>query len=502
MDKSVLDIAIVGGGINGAGIAADAAGRGLAVGLYEAADFASATSSASSKLIHGGLRYLEHFEFCLVRQSLAEREILLKKAPFLIKPMRFCLPHQSHLRPAWQIRIGLLLYDNLARRIRLPASKCIYFGANSVLKREITLGFEYSDCWVDDARLVILNIIQASLNNAEVRNRCRVEKVERHEGLWKLDILDLFTHKKFTRFSRVLINSTGPWAEQFLKIGASIISPQSMRLVKGSHLIVPKVYEEDRAYILQNKDNRIVFIIPYLDKFSIIGTTDIEYNGDPRQVEIDENETDYLLDIYNQYFKYQLDKNDVISSFSGVRPLYGDTSDIAQQVTREHRLELDMNEGNAPLLSVFGGKLTTYRTLAQSAVDKLAPFFPKMKTAWTEKSLLPGAENIRSHKEIEQVLFDKYSWIDSFTAHRIATAYGNRVWLWLENVYSQADLGLVFGCGLTQKEIDYLIDFEFVQCADDLLWRRTKLALYLDFEQQKKVDEYIKSKKSNRSDSL
>lgn len=491
MNESVLDVAVVGGGINGAGIAADASGRGLKVGLYEAGDFASATSSASSKLIHGGLRYLEQHEFQMVRKSLAEREVMLKKAPFIVWPMRFCLPHRPHLRPAWIIRIGLFLYDNLSRRTSLPASKHVHFGVNSVLKSEITQGFEYSDCWGDDARLVILNIIDAAERGAEVRNRCKVIKVERVDGLWQLDIIDLQTKICFQRRCKVLVNAAGPWVNQFFDLSSSIASPCSIRLVKGSHLVVPKVYQQNLAYILQNHDDRIVFVLPYLDRFSIIGTTDIEYHGDPHNVTISEDETTYLIDIYNDYFNHQLSRDDVIWTFSGVRSLCDNTSQSAQLLTRDYLLEMDAPQGVAPLLSIFGGKITTYRVLAQAAVDKLTAFFPEIGPTWTENSVLPGGENIGSYTDVEQQLVQRFTWMDSFTAHRLASTYGSRVWVWLQDVTENADLGRIFGQGLTQKEVDYLIDVELVQCAEDLLWRRTKLGLYLDCNQQQILSEYI-----------
>lgn len=491
MSESVLDVAVVGGGINGAGIAADASGRGLKVGLYEADDFASATSSASSKLIHGGLRYLEHYEFRLVRKALAEREIMLKKAPFIVWPMRFCLPDRPHFRPAWMIRAGLFLYDNLGQRTRLPASQHIVFDNDSVLKREISQGFMYSDCWGDDARLVIVNIMDAAERGAEVRNRCKVLKAERIDGLWQLDILDLQTQHHFQRTSKVLVNAAGPWVNQFFNLSLSITSPCAIRLVKGSHLVVPRVHDQDLAYILQNQDGRIVFVLPYLDRFSIIGTTDVEFTGDPRKVEIDDDEFTYLLGVYNQHFQHQLCRNDVVWTFSGVRSLYDDLSQSPQMLTRDYILKMDNPENQAPLLSVFGGKLTTYRVLAQAAVNKFSGYFPKIGPAWTAKSVLPGGENIESYTDVEHELSQRFSWMDTFTVHRLASTYGSRVWVWLVDVIENTDLGRIFGQGLSQKEVDYLIEVEFVQCAEDLLWRRTKLGLYLSQSQQNELSEYI-----------
>lgn len=487
----VLDVIVVGGGINGAGIAADAAGRGLKVGLYEAADFASATSSASSKLIHGGLRYLEHYEFRLVSEALAEREVLLKKAPFLAWPMRFRLPHRPHLRPAWMIRIGLFLYDHLGKRTTLPASKGIRFGDSSVLKTDITKGFEYSDCWVDDARLVMLNVMDAAERGAEVRNRCKVVKAGRQGGLWHVEIQDTLTGEILIRNAKVLVNAAGPWVKAFYDESTSLKSPRGIRLIKGSHIVVPRVHSEEVAYILQNEDGRIVFVLPYLDRFSIIGTTDVEYKGDPRDVAIEQQEIDYILSVYNQHFKRPLSSDDVVWTYSGVRPLCDDESDSPQAITRDYTLDLDDNGGDAPMLSIFGGKLTTYRKLARAAVNKLAPFFPDMGPDWTADQVLPGGEGIAGFDDVKQQLKREYPWMDVFTAHRLATTYGSRVWVWLDGVKTAADLGIDFGEGLTQKEVDYLMASEYVQRAEDLLWRRTKLGLYLNNAQQSALSDYI-----------
>ncbi|WP_407331705.1 glycerol-3-phosphate dehydrogenase [Enterovibrio sp. 27052020O] len=487
----MLDILVVGGGINGAGIAADAAGRGLKVGLFEADDFASATSSASSKLIHGGLRYLEHYEFRLVSEALAEREVLLRKAPFLAWPMRFRLPHRPHLRPAWMIRAGLFLYDHLGKRTSLPASKGIKFGEESVLKPEITQGFEYSDCWVDDARLVVLNIMDAAEHGAEVRNRCKVTKATRMAGHWEVEIVDQLTQARFIRHCKVLVNAAGPWVKQFYDDSTELTSPRGIRLIKGSHIVVPKVHNESAAYILQNEDGRIVFVLPYLDCFSLIGTTDVEHHDDPRKASIDDNEIAYLLKVYNQHFTKELTREDVVWTYSGVRPLCDDESDSPQAVTRDYTLELDGNGGNAPILSVFGGKLTTYRKLAQAAVNKLQPFFADMDKPWTADSVLPGGEGIASFSDVESALAHRFRWMDAMTVNRLATTYGARVWVWLDNIEQQSDLGQDFGGGLTQKEIDYLMATEYVQTAEDLLWRRTKLGLYLTQQEQHQVADYV-----------
>ena len=490
-NSQILDLIVIGGGINGTGIAADAAGRGLSVGLYEADDFASATSSASSKLIHGGLRYLEHYEFRLVAEALAEREVLLKKAPHIAKPMRFRLPHQPHLRPAWMIRAGLFLYDHLGKRTTLAASKGLSFGAESVLVPTIKQGFEYSDCWVDDARLVILNAMEAVNHGAEVRNRCRVEKAIRDGDIWRVTIKDVLTGATFQRCAHGLVNATGPWVKSFYDQKTDLTSPRNIRLIKGSHIVVPRVHDQPQAYILQNEDNRIVFVIPYLDRFSVIGTTDVEYHGDPREVAIDEQEIDYLLEVYNNHFVHQCQRDDVVWNWSGVRPLCDDESDSPQAVTRDYTLELEQQADEAPLLSVFGGKLTTYRKLAESALEKLAPFYTKMGSPWTKDSYLPGGSAEFDGNKLAIRLQQQYPWLDEFTCQRMAHNYGSCVDKLFAGINDEADMGQHFGEGVYQCELDYLIAYEFVQTAADALWRRSKLGLYLTAAQQQLIGDYI-----------
>ncbi|MGF1685221.1 glycerol-3-phosphate dehydrogenase [Photobacterium japonica] len=487
----ILDVIVVGGGINGAGIAADAAGRGLRVGLYEGQDFASATSSASSKLLHGGLRYLEHYEFRLVAEALAEREVLLKKMPHIARPMRFRLPHRPHLRPAWMIRAGLFLYDHLGKRTTLPASEGIRFGDASVLHPHMTQGFEYSDCWVDDARLVILNVMEVAERGGEVRNRCRVEQAVQENDLWRVTVRDMLTGARFERYAHALVNAAGPWVSAFYDQGLTLPSPYGIRLIKGSHIVVPRVHDEPQAYILQNDDQRIVFVIPYLDKFSMIGTTDVEYHGDPREVAIDQNEIRYLLDVYNAHFTRPLTEADVVWTCSGVRPLCDDESDSPQAITRDYTLTLQQDGEQAPLLSIFGGKLTTYRKLAESAMAKLAPFFPAMGQPWTAQSTLPGGEIDGDLTAYRAQLALRYPWVEATTLQRWVSSYGCRVERLLADISSEAAMGQHFGAGLYACELDYLMAEEFVQQADDALWRRSKLGLYLDATQQQAVAEYI-----------
>ena len=495
--SSTLDLIVIGGGINGAGIAADAAGRGLNVGLYEANDFASATSSASSKLIHGGLRYLEHYEFRLVSEALAEREVLLRKAPHVAQPMRFRLPHRPFLRPAWMIRCGLFLYDNLGKRTTLPGSKTVNLAKSGLLKPEMKTGFEYSDCWVDDARMVLLNVLAAKENNAEVRNYCRVEKAHREGGIWHVTILDVMTNQRFERKAKALVNAAGPWVKQFFDDGLEQASPRNIRLIKGSHIVVPRIHDEPQAYILQNKDNRIVFMIPYLDKFSIIGTTDLEYKGDPRNVAIDDVEVDYLIDIVNQHFVKQLGREDVVWTYSGVRPLCDDESDSPQAITRDYTLELDAELDQAPLLSIFGGKLTTYRKLGEAALKKLEPHLTNMGAPWTANNTLPGGNFSCSREQLAKMIHTKYPWASEALLLRYVTQFGTYTWKLLEGADSEADLGIQFSSeahGVYQVEIDYLINEEMAMTDEDILWRRTKLGLYMSESEQQAVTDYLKEK--------
>ncbi|MGO2342380.1 glycerol-3-phosphate dehydrogenase [Vibrio litoralis] len=491
--NTVLDIIVVGGGINGAGVAADAAGRNLKVGLYESSDFASATSSASSKLIHGGLRYLEHYEFRLVSESLAEREVLLKKAPHIAKPMRFRLPHRPFLRPAWMIRSGLFLYDHLGKRTTLKGSHGVDFRSTNVLKEEMVKGFEYSDCWVDDARLVLLNIQQAEQHGAEIKNYCHVEKAERVGDLWHVTLLDKRTNTRFTRQSHALVNATGPWVRSFITDNMDAQSPYGIRLIKGSHIIVPKIHNEPQAYILQNDDQRIVFVIPYLEDYSLIGTTDVEYKGDPRQVAIDEQEINYLIDVVNKHFIHQISPEDVVSTYSGVRPLCDDESDSPQAITRDYTLSLEQEGEEAPLLSIFGGKLTTYRKLAESAMKQLSPFFPQMGDSWTAESVLPGGQGYDENL-LTMKLRQQCPWMKDKTLRRYCHQYGVQAREMLKGITSESEMGQHFGQGVYQCEVDYLLEHEYAHTAEDILWRRTKLGVVLSQVEQALVNDYIEQK--------
>jgi len=484
------DLAVIGGGINGVGIAADAAGRGLKVFLCEKDDLASHTSSASSKLIHGGLRYLEHYEFRLVREALAEREVLLAKAPHIVKPMRFVLPHRPHLRPAWMIRAGLFLYDHLGKRKRLGASRSLRFGADSALKPSITRGFEYADCWVDDARLVALNAMSAREHGADIRTRTRCLGAKRVGNLWHVEIQNADGTSQ-TLHARALVNAGGPWVSSFIKDDLQLDAPYGIRLIQGSHLIVPRLYDGEHAHILQNEDQRIVFAIPYLDRFTLIGTTDREYTGDPAKVRITDEETDYILKVVNAHFNRQVSRDDILHTYSGVRPLCNDESDNPSAVTRDYTLALSTSAGQAPLLSVFGGKLTTYRKLAESAMAELKPFFAHMGASWTADAPLPGGERMSDVQSLTDELLRRHGWMPAALARRWAATYGSRVWNLLEGVTGLDGLGQPISADLYTREVDYLCDHEWAREADDILWRRTKLGLSTTPDEQQALRAYL-----------
>lgn len=474
-----LDVIVVGGGINGAGIACEAASRGLKVGLYEAKDFAVATSSASSKLIHGGIRYLEHYEFRLVQEALAEREILLKKAAHIVKPMRFRIPHQQNLRPKWLIMAGLFFYDHLARRSVLRPSKAINLSDDDGLTSAHSIAFEYSDCWVDDSRLVIANVKHAHQHGAEVRNYCEVTSVAREGEFWRVNLYDHRLKMQVVRFSRALINATGPWTAKFLEQCCNETSQYQMQLIQGSHLIVPRIYEGEQAYILQNDDKRVVFVIPYLNQYSMIGTTDIPFSGDPYNAVASEDEISYLLSISNQHFKTQLTKQDIIDSFSGVRPLFGDPNIPAQKQSRDYHVAVNDDQG-LPLISIYGGKLTTYRKLSQKTVDKLNPYFSQLRQTNSKKSVFNEAVGLHPVVLFRQ-LTSKYPSIAKATLERLIEQYGVEVW----RILSQFEHGQSpIIADVYQCEIDHLVNHEWTLTEEDLLKRRTKLCYQLTADEK------------------
>jgi glycerol-3-phosphate dehydrogenase len=490
--SNISDLIVIGGGINGTGIALDAAGRGLNVVLCEQGDLASATSSNSSKLIHGGLRYLEHYDFRLVRESLAEREVLLHKAPHLIKPMRFRIPHRPHLRPAWMIRIGLFLYDNLSKRVTLKSSSGIRFGTNSALLPHIKRGFEYSDGWVDDSRLVVLNAVAAKQKGADIRTQTRCIDIKRVNSLWLITLENVHTGETDQVRARALVNAAGPWVSSLYKDTMQKKATKQVRLIKGSHIVVPRIHTEEEAYLLQNKDGRVVFLIPFEDKFTLIGTTDIEYKGDPSNVVISQSEIDYIIGISNEHFKHQLTAADVCWAFSGVRPLLDDESDSPQAVTRDYTFEIEAPAGMAPMLSVFGGKLTTYRKLSELAVNDLVEYFAHAGPTWTMHATLPGGD-FKDQVTLQAQLNSNYPWLPIELCSRYVRSYGTLTYQILSDAKVLADLGQHFGAGLYALEVDYLVAHEWACGVEDILWRRSKLGLWFNATQQADLAEYLQT---------
>ena len=479
MSDDAHDLLVIGGGINGAGIARDAAGRGLSVLLAERGDLAGHTSSSSTKLIHGGLRYLEYYEFRLVREALAERERLLRLAPHVIWPLRFVLPHDEGLRPAWMLRLGLFLYDHLARLRTLPGSETVDLRASTLgapLQARLTRGFVYSDCWVEDSRLVVLNAMDARERGAVILTRTGVVAARRDDGAWTATLRDEATGLERTVRARAVVNAAGPWVSATLSGTLGLARRSAVRLIKGSHIVVPRLFDGEQAYILQQPDKRIVFAIPYECDFTLIGTTDVPYAGEPGPVAISPEETEYLCGCVDRAFTRRIAPADVVWSYSGVRPLYDDAAENASAVTRDYVLDLD--DGGAPVLSVFGGKITTYRRLAEHALERLAPHFPGMGPAWTGEGILPGGD--MPGADFDRFLADLKSqkkFLPEETARRLARAYGTRVHDLLGAATSMADLGEAFDGGLTGAEVDYLRAHEWAVSGEDILWRRSKLGL-------------------------
>ena len=479
-----FDLAVIGGGINGCGIARDAAGRGLSVFLCEMNDLAGGTSSWSTKLVHGGLRYLEYFEFRLVREALIEREVLWRMAPHLVRPLRIVLPHHKGLRPAWLLRIGLFFYDHLGARRLLPATRVVDLTNGPLaqpLKPGVSVrGFEYSDCSVDDARLVVLNARDAANRGAVVRPRTRALKAVRRGADWALTVEDAVTGVTETIRGRILVNAAGPWVEQVLAHAIGVNAHAKVRLVQGSHIVVPRLYDHDRAYIFQNADGRIVFAIPYEGDYTLIGTTDRDYQGDPADVTASDEEVAYLCSAVSGYLAREVRPSDVVWKYSGVRPLYDDGASEAKAATRDYVFELDESAGAAPLLSIFGGKITTYRRLAEAALEKLAPYFPGLgsKTGWTHREPLPGGDfDVHALPELAQELVHDYPFVEAGYAGRLIRAYGTRARAILGSATRMEDLGRQFGATLTEAELRYLMHLEWARTAEDVLWRRSKLGL-------------------------
>ncbi len=480
-NSKVHDLLVVGGGINGVGIAADAAGRGLDVLLCEQNDLASATSSASTKLIHGGLRYLEYYEFALVRKALAEREVLLRNAPHLIQPLRFVLPHRPHLRPRWMIRAGLFLYDSLSHRVSLPASRSVAFSSDSPLQDSLRNGFEYSDAWADDARLVVAIAQLAREHGAHIRVHRACTEAKEQDGVWHVTLRDPRTGDCEQVQARVLVNATGPWVARFAGQRLAARAHEPIRLVKGCHIVVPRLFHGDEAYMLQNDDGRIVFVIPYEQDFTLIGTTEEDVIGDPADARIAPWEVDYLVSVTNACFKAQISSTDVRHVFVGVRPLMAQEGVKASAVSRDYTLALDCD--GAPLLTVYGGKITTYRTLAEEALHCLRPLFPEMGKDWTKQATLPGGD-FGSRSALQQSLLTAFPWLPAPLAQRYVRSYGTRSWRLLEGCTSLASLGQDYGAGLRAREVAYLCEQEWASSAEDILWRRSKLGLHMTQAEQ------------------
>ncbi|CEJ12368.1 Aerobic glycerol-3-phosphate dehydrogenase [bacterium YEK0313] len=477
-----FDILVIGGGINGCGIARDAVGRDLSVCLVEMDDLASGTSSASTKLIHGGLRYLEYYEFNLVRHALQEREVLWAIAPHVIGALRFVLPHHSGLRPAWLLRLGLFLYDHLGGRKLLPATRTLDLTqdpAGAPLKPGLfRKGFEYSDCWVDDARLVVLNARDAADRGAVVRTRTRMVGAERTAGSWRVTLEDMRTGARDIVSARMLVNAAGPWVAEVLAGRLGMAAGAKVRLVQGSHIVVPKLFADERCYIFQTADGRVVFAIPYEGDYTLIGTTDLDYHGDPSAVAATEAEIAYLCEAASVYFREPVKPADVVWSYSGVRPLYDDGASEARAATRDYVFELDAAAGEPPLLSIFGGKITTYRRLAEEALAKLGIGAGKLGVGWTAHAALPGGDfAIGGRESLAAGLRADYPFLEPAHAARLARSYGTRARAILGAARRREDLGRDFGATLTEAEVTYLVEREWAVTAADILWRRSKLGL-------------------------
>jgi glycerol-3-phosphate dehydrogenase len=495
--EQVFDLAIIGGGINGCGIARDAAGRGNSVFLCEMNDLASGTSSWSSKLIHGGLRYLEYYEFRLVREALMEREVLWQIAPHIIRPLRFVLPHHAGLRPAWLLRLGLFMYDYLGGRRLLPATRTVDLARDPVGKPlapgRFTRGFEYSDCFVDDARLVVLNACDAADRGAVIRTRTRAVEARRRDDCWQVTLEDTVSGAQSSIRARALVNAGGPWVEDVLTRRAGINARAKVRLVQGSHIVVPRLYEHDHAYTFQNGDGRVVFVIPFQNDFTLIGTTDRDYDGDPSKVKASAEEIAYLCQSVNDYLAKPVKPGDVVWAYAGVRPLYDDGASEAKAATRDYVFEFDA-PGGLPLLSIFGGKITTYRRLSEEALERLEKYLPgKARPAgWTGTTPLPGGDlDVSAIPALADELIRDHSFLSRALALRLAHAYGTRARKVLDNAASAADLGQLFGDTLTEREVRYLIAHEFARNAGDIVWRRSKLGLRLSASEVKSLDDWI-----------
>ena len=478
--SELFDVAVIGGGVNGCGVARELQGRGARVILFEKDDLASHTSSASTKLIHGGLRYLEHYEFRLVREALEERERLWAIAPHIIWPLRFVLPLHDSPRPAWMLRLGLFLYDHIGGRRRLPPTRALDLTTDPAgrgLAAGTQHGFEYSDCWVDDARLVVLNAMDAAERGATIHTRTAVTGLERASDHWRIEALG--AQGRTAAQSRILVNCAGPWVGEMTAL-AGAQSDHHVRLVRGSHIVIRRRFTHDRAYIFQGRDRRIVFAIPYEHDFTLIGTTDADHQGSPDHPTASAAEIDYLLQAASGYLAEPVKASDIVWSYSGVRPLIDDGSGRPEETTRDYTLELDIS-GGAPVVTVFGGKITTYRRLAESVAQALKGLSPAAeRRSWSAQAALPGGDfPITGFEALVSELQAAFAWADPSLMRRLARAYGTRTWRLMQGAAGPSDLGRSFGAGLTEREVEYLRRNEWAHTADDILWRRSKLGLRL-----------------------
>jgi glycerol-3-phosphate dehydrogenase len=495
MSEKIHDLFVIGGGINGCGIARDAAGRGYSVFLAEMNDLASGTSSWSTKLIHGGLRYLEHYEFRLVRESLMEREILWASAPHIIWPLRFVLPHHKGLRPAWFLRLGLLIYDYIGGRKLLPSTRTLDMNTDVSgvpLKPLFSKAFEYSDCWVNDARLVALNARDAADRGAVIRTRTKVVSAKREGGNWTIIVRDTFNGTEESVQARMLVNAGGPWVDEVISGAMGRNDVHNVRLVQGSHIVVKRMFEHDKCYIFQNGDGRIIFAIPYEQDFTLIGTTDRDYEGDPKDVKITEGEIDYLCAAASEYFKNEVRRRDIVWTYSGVRPLYDDGASKAQEATRDYVLKLDGGPGEPQVLNIFGGKITTYRRLAESALEKITEVLGVKGAKWTKTARLPGGDfPVTGFADEATSLCRDFTFLSSGAAARLVRLYGTRARKLLGAAKSSEALGEKFGPVITEAEVRYLMAHEWAVTAEDVLWRRTKAGLVTGKSDAEALDKFM-----------
>jgi len=495
---NITDVFVIGGGVNGCGIARDAVGRGYSVFLAEMGDLASGTSSAATKLVHGGLRYLEYYEFRLVHEALAEREVLWAMAPHIIWPMRFVLPHHKGLRPAWFLRLGLLVYDHLGARKLLPPTKTLDLRTDPIgrpLKDGYATAFEYSDCWVDDARLVALTARDAADKGAIIQTRTKVISATREDGLWTVKLQDVDSKLRGTVKARLVVNAGGPWVDQVLRESFGQNDAHHVRLVKGSHIVVRKLFDHDRAYFFQNKDGRIIFAIPYERDFTLIGTTDLDFKGDPHGIKISEDETQYLLAAATEYFEKPVTWQDIVWTYAGVRPLFDDHASKAQEATRDYVLRTEGDAKTGAVVNVFGGKLTTHRRLSEEALGHIEKILGRKGKPWTKGSKLPGGEF--GPKEFDtqvERLNELYPSLPDRLLRRLARQFGTRAATLLGSAKRMEELGEMFGADLTQREVDYLVDNEWARTADDILWRRTKLGLRVGLGDKARLDTYLQGR--------